>query len=704
MWEEKFTQWTDSKPYGPMSIGIDFSFVGFSNVYGIPEHADSYSLKDTKGYSDPYRLFNTDVFEYELDSRMALYGSVPMMIAHSAKRTIGLLWLNPSETWVDIETNGNDKQTHWFSETGVIDVYVMVGETFEKVMEQNGKLTGTAFLPPIYAIGYHQSRWNYFSENEVMLIDEKFDDYNIPVDSIWLDVEYTEGRLKKYFTWDPINFADPQNLTSTLNAKGRRLITIIDPHLKKHVSYPIYKEAQHNHYLVKTKESADFTGWCWPGDSVWPDFINPSVQHWWSKLFTPKHWPGFDGGIVDIWNDMNEPSVFNGPEKSMQRDLVHYNGFEHRDVHNIYGYLMTKSTYEGLRAHRPNLRPFILTRSFFVGSQKHCAAWTGDNMSRWTHLRASIPMILSLSSVGISFSGADVPGFFHDPESENLVVRWYQAAAFQPFYRAHAHMDTKKREPWTFSDKTRDLISHAIRLRQNLLPYLYTLFYANHLNGMPPMRPLWSQFESEEKTFDIEDAFLLGKSILVHPVTEDEVDSIQVYLPGPQRTWLNLQSKTIYEGGKTHKLPVDLTTIPYFQLDSTIVARREKIRRSAALSNAMNDSIVLDVFLGKTGSADGDLYLDDGLTFNHEKGDYVHTQFTYQDGTLTKRVLGGERKTRVKIEKVHLYNYPSRPASVRSLVDGHNVPLAFSYDNETRELLIRRLDLNLAVDWKIAFK
>ena len=243
-----------------MSIGMDFSFVDFNHVYGIPEHADSYSLKDTKGHSDPYRLYNTDVFEYELDSPMALYGSVPMMIAHSTRRTIGLLWLNPSETWIDIETKDQNKQTHWISETGVVDVYLMVGETFTKVMEQNANLTGTPFLPPIYSIGYHQSRWNYFSENEVLQVDDKFDDYNIPVDAIWLDVEYTEGRLKKYFTWDPINFADPQKLTSTLNAKGRRLITIIDPHLKKHVGYPVFKEAQHNHYLVKTKNSQDYEG------------------------------------------------------------------------------------------------------------------------------------------------------------------------------------------------------------------------------------------------------------------------------------------------------------------------------------------------------------------------------------------------------------------------------------------------------------
>ena len=400
---------------------------------------------------------------------------------------------------------------------------------------------------------------------------------------------------------------------------------------------------------------------------------------------------------------MNEPSVFNGPEMSMQRDLVHYNGFEHRDVHNMYGYLMTKSTYDGLVTHRPNIRAFILTRSFFVGSQKHCAAWTGDNMSKWTHLRASIPMILSLSSVGISFSGADVPGFFYEPESENLVVRWYQAAAFQPFFRAHAHIETKKREPWMFSDQTRDLIGDAIRLRQNIIPYLYTLFYENHINGMPPMRPLFAHFGSEEKTFTIENAYLLGKSILVHPVVEDNVNSVDVYLPGPDRIWLDMQTKQIYEGGKQHTLPVTMSTIPYFQLDGTIVPRREKLRRSAALSIAMNDSVVLDVFLDKSTFADGELYVDDGLTFKYKDDDYIHSYFKFKGDYLTNDLLGGKRKTKINVEKIYIHNHLSKPRSIQVSVLDKKYPVHYKYDEERKQLTVYRLDLSIDLKWKMSF-
>ena len=193
-----------------MSVGMDFSFVGFHHLYGIPEHADSFALKDTRGKSDPYRLYNVDVFEYELNSPMALYGSVPMMLAHSSEQTIGLLWLNPSETWIDIESSNQgvaglfsnfvsgetkSRLTHWFSETGVIDVWLMLGPNSEDVMRQNALIVGTTQLPPYYSIGYHQSRWNYFSQEEVFQVDNKFDSHDIPLDSIWLDVEYTEGNF-----------------------------------------------------------------------------------------------------------------------------------------------------------------------------------------------------------------------------------------------------------------------------------------------------------------------------------------------------------------------------------------------------------------------------------------------------------------------------------------------------------------------------
>lgn len=651
-WEETFKSHTDSKPYGPMSVGMDFSFVDFDHLYGLPEHADSFSLRNTKGSTDPYRLFNLDVFEYEINNPMALYGSVPMVVAHSTDASIGLIWLNPTETWVDIESSsagmtglfaglvsGQDskaRMTHWISETGVIDVWFLTGPTISDVVGQNAQLSGTHPMPPYYSIGYHQCRWNYFTQTEVAEVDSGFDDHDIPLDAIWLDVEYTEDRSKKYFTWDPIAFSDPKTLISNLTSKGRRLITIIDPHIKRDSNYPVYNEALEKGYFIKNKDGSVYDGWCWPGSSSWPDFLSPEVCDWWSRKFDPEYFPGFKNGIVDIWNDMNEISVFNGPEVTCPKDVVHHNGLENRDVHNIYGMLMTKSTFNGHMTYRHSLRSFILTRAFFLGSQRYCAAWTGDNMGKFEHLKATVPMLLSLGVVGIAFTGADVPGFFYNPEPE-LVVRWYQAGAFQPFFRAHAHIDTKRREPWMFDETTKNLIRSAIRTRYSYLPYMYTLFYEHHSKGLPIMRPLWFHYPQDINSFPADESYLLGDAILVHPIVDKDVSTLDVYFPGSEKDqWLDIEANKLFSGGNSYNFPVTLATIPFFQRAGSIVARRERIRRSAALT--LEDPITLDVVLDAGNTASGKLYLDDGYTNDYSTaGSFLLTEINYSHGHLSNK-------------------------------------------------------------------
>ncbi|RWS14928.1 neutral alpha-glucosidase AB-like isoform X1 [Dinothrombium tinctorium] len=645
LWEETFKSFTDSKPFGPMSVGMDINFIEFDHVYGIPEHADSFSLKNTNDGGDPYRLYNLDVFEYELQSRMALYGAIPFILAHSARASVGVLWLNPSETWIDIESSsegvagylaklvsGDSKSrfTHWFSETGVIDVWFMMGPKPSDVVAQNAKITGVMQMPPYYSLGYHQSRWNYFSDKEVMEVDRGFDEHDIPLDAIWLDVEYTADRSKKYFTWDSRSFSDPKTLTSNLTSMGRRLITIIDPHLKRDTDYAVYNEAVKENYLIKTKEGNDYDGWCWPGASVYPDYINPVVREWWSAKFNPEFFPGFEGGLVDYWNDMNEPSVFNGPEITAAKDLRHFNNWEHRDVHNIYGFYMTKATYQGLMTHRPNLRPFILTRSFFAGSQRYVAMWTGDNQAKWDHLKMVVPMLLSLASAGYTFAGADVPGFFFNPPSEELVTRWYQAAAFQLFFRAHAHIDTNRREPWLFSEQTKKEIRSAIRVRYAYLPYIYTLVYEHTLNGLPPLRPLWFEFPQDINTFDIDDTFLLGDALLIHPVTAEGVTSVKIYFPEKETDiWYNAESNKVYNGGSHAIVSVTTSNIPFFQRGGTIIAKRNRFRRSAALT--LNDPFTFDIVLEpRKRSAYGRIYLDDGYTFDYKSGSYIYANITFE--------------------------------------------------------------------------
>ncbi len=447
MWEESFGGNTDSKPSGPQSVAMDFAFVGIDHVYGIPEHADRFDLPDTSS-GDPFRHYNLDVFEYELWNPMALYAAIPVMVGHNKERTVGMFWLNAAETWIDIKkssqggvlgslTNLVSQQaartdTHWMSESGVIDVFVMLGPKPADVSRQYAALTGPTPLPPTFSTAYHQCRWNYNDQDDVRTVAEKFDENDIPMDVMWLDIEHTDG--KKYFTWDGRKFSDSLGMIKNLSSVGRKLVTIVDPHIKKDSGYWVHTELQSLGLYVKNKEDKDYEGWCWPGASYYPDFLNPAARQYFADQY---HLDKYEGTNLDVytWNDMNEPSVFNGPEVTMPKDMVHIGGVEHRDVHNIYGHLYVMATFKGhLQRSGGKLRPFILTRSAFAGTQRYAAIWTGDNTAEWGHLEASVPMCLSLSIAGMSFCGADVGGFFGNPGGE-LFVRWYQAASLMPFFR-----------------------------------------------------------------------------------------------------------------------------------------------------------------------------------------------------------------------------------------------------------------------------
>ncbi|KAK2100318.1 hypothetical protein P7K49_021666 [Saguinus oedipus] len=509
-----------------MSVGLDFSLPGMEHVYGIPEHADNLRLKVTEG-GEPYRLYNLDVFQYELYNPMALYGSVPLLLAHNPHRDLGIFWLNAAETWVDISSNtagktlfgkmmdylqgsGETPQTdvRWMSETGIIDTFLLLGPSISDVFQQYASLTGTQALPPLFSLGYHQSRWNYRDEADVLEVDQGFDDHNLPCDVIWLDIEHADG--KRYFTWDPSRFPQPRTMLERLASKRRKLVTIVDPHIKVDSGYRVHDELRNLGLYVKTRDGSDYEGWCWPGSAGYPDFTNPTMRSWWANMFSYDNYEGSAPNLF-VWNDMNEPSVFNGPEVTMLKDAQHYGGWEHRDLHNIYGLYVHMATADGLRQRSGGMeRPFVLGRAFFAGSQRFGAVWTGDNTAEWDHLKISVPMCLSLGLVGLSFCGADVGGFFKNPEPE-LLVRWYQMGAYQPFFRAHAHLDTGRREPWLLPSPYNDIIRDALNQRYSLLPFWYTLFYQAHREGIPVMRPLWVQYPQDVTTFSIDDQFLLGE-------------------------------------------------------------------------------------------------------------------------------------------------------------------------------------------------
>nr|XP_054954296.1 neutral alpha-glucosidase C isoform X12 [Pan paniscus] len=717
LWEEKFGKFVDIKANGPSSIGLDFSLHGFEHLYGIPQHAESHQLKNT-GDGDAYRLYNLDVYGYQIYDKMGIYGSVPYLLAHKLGRTIGIFWLNASETLVEINTEPAVEYTltqmgpvaakqkvrsrthvHWMSESGIIDVFLLTGPTPSDVFKQYSHLTGTQAMPPLFSLGYHQCRWNYEDEQDVKAVDAGFDEHDIPYDAMWLDIEHTEG--KRYFTWDKNRFPKPKRMQELLRSKKRKLVVISDPHIKIDPDYSVYVKAKDQGFFVKNQEGEDFEGVCWPGLSSYLDFTNPKVREWYSSLFA---FPVYQGStdILFLWNDMNEPSVFRGPEQTMQKNAIHHGNWEHRELHNIYGFYHQMATAEGLiKRSKGKERPFVLTRSFFAGSQKYGAVWTGDNTAEWSNLKISIPMLLTLSITGISFCGADIGGFIGNPETE-LLVRWYQAGAYQPFFRGHATMNTKRREPWLFGEEHTRLIREAIRERYGLLPYWYSLFYHAHVASQPVMRPLWVEFPDELKTFDMEDEYMLGSALLVHPVTEPKATTVDVFLPGSNEVWYDYKTFAHWEGGCTVKIPVALDTIPVFQRGGSVIPIKTTIGKSTGWMT--ESSYGLRVALSTKGSSVGELYLDDGHSFQylHQK-QFLHRKFSFCSSVLINSSADqrGRYPSKCVVEKILVLGFRKEPSSVTThSSDGKDQPVAFTFCAKTSTLSLEKLSLNIATDWE----
>ncbi|KAH8387650.1 hypothetical protein KR093_008512, partial [Drosophila rubida] len=714
-WEENFKSHHDSKPYGPEAVALDFSFPAAEVLFGIPEHADSFALKSTSG-TDPYRLYNLDVFEYIVDSKMALYGSVPVLYGHGPQRTAGVYWQNAAETWVDIytaETNvvsslvnfvsGSRKQTppaaHFISESGIVDAFIMLGPKPMDVFQQYAALTGTHELPQMFSLAYHQSRWNYNDERDVTTVSAKFDEFNMPMDTMWLDIEYTDG--KRYFTWDKFKFPEPLTMIKNLTELGRHLVVIIDPHIKRDNSYFFHADCTEKGYYVKTREGNDYEGWCWPGAASYPDFFNPIVRDYYASQYQLSKFKTVSEDVM-IWNDMNEPSVFNGPEITAPKDLIHYGNWEHRDVHNLYGHMHLMGTFDGLLKRDPNQRPFILTRAHFAGSQRYAAIWTGDNLADWTHLQHSIKMCLTEAVAGFSFCGADVGGFFGNPDSE-LLERWYQTGIFLPFFRAHAHIDTKRREPWLFSERTRLIIRSELLKRYSYLPLWYTTFYELEQTGAPVIRPLLAHYPLDKETFSIDSQLLVQNRLLVRPVMQQGVSKVDVYFPAIDDKkngdyWYDVDTYQRQERTGYESIAVNEYKIPVWQRGGSIVPKKERLRRSSTLM--INDPYTLIICLDRQGKAEGTVYLDDEKSYKYRDGQYIYVNYEFANNQLTNRYIGKPKyKSDAWIERIVIAGLDRVPTSATITVNG--VAQQLEVEQRDAAVYVRKPSIKMDVDFAL---
>jgi len=562
-------------------------------------------------------LWNTDAWRYD-DETPALYQSHPWVLALLADGSaLGILADAFRSGEIELRADGLELRF----EREAFDVYLVEGDGPEAVLRGLGALVGTIGMPPAWALGYHQCRWSYASAGEALAVARGLRERRIPCDAIWLDIDHMDRR--RSFTWHPERFADPAGLLAELHELDFHAVAIIDPGVADAADCALAASGRAGRHFVEDRDGEAVRGRVWPGVCLFPDFTREETRAWWSERARDFMAAGLDG----LWADMNEPSVFRAPGRTLPPDARHrgLGGGDHRRFHNLYGRLMAEATNAGVRAALPERRPFVLSRSNHLGGARFAAAWTGDNQATWPDLAWSIPMVLNLGLSGQPFSGPDLGGYDGDPSPE-LYARWMQLGAWLPFCRGHAERSSCRKEPWAFGPEVEAIVRAALERRMRLLPTLYTLFRSAALTGLPVVRPLFFADPAAPALRAVDDAFLVGDDLLVTPVIEEGAVRRAVLLPANEGGWYDYEDGTHYEPGP-HVVAAPLERCPVFARAGSVVVEGPGGAHSA---EALAGPLRAHAFLDREGHAAGRVYEDEGDGWGFERGDWRETNITVE--------------------------------------------------------------------------
>jgi alpha-glucosidase len=606
-----------------------------------------------------------------------LYASIPFTMVLAEGQAWGLFL--DSTTRVEFDLGHEDSQFAWFgAATGDLVYYVFCGPTPGDVLARYTDLTGHTPLPPLWALGYGQSRFSYETADEVREIARSFRERDIPCDTIYLDIDSLDDY--RVFTWNPVGFSDPEGLLAELGEEGFHVVSIVDAGVKVDKTYPVYVEGLAGDFFCKTPAGDDYQNVVWPGICTFPDFTNPETRAWWGE----QHRPLVDAGVAGIWCDMNEPALFNPPNSTMPPDVVHPGGGKaqaHIQVHNAYGSLMAQAAREGLLRLQPTRRPFVISRSGYAGIQRHALLWTGDNSSTWEHLTMSLSQLQNLGLSGVGWAGVDIGGYYGDATGE-LVARWTEFGVFQPFSRNHSEKETRRQEPWVFGEPYESACRDMLKLRQRLLPYLYTLFEECHRTGAPILRPLFWSYPNDTTTYSMDDEFLCGDALLVAPVTRPGVEYRHVYLPAG--SWFHLWTGTRIDGPAHVVAHAPLGRPPVYVRANAAVPLLPEMNYVGQQSP---DPLTV-VLYPNDGAARATFYEDAGDGYEHLAGAYARRAITCEVEGGNIRVVMGEQegsfvpaRRRVRFELREIASEPRQ-------VEAEGASAAWRYDPEERRLIV----------------
>lgn len=542
------------------------------------------------------------------------------------------------------------------------DLYLFEGDSVKEIVRDFRRMTGRCYIPPKWAFGYGQSRWSYYSADEVRQIVKKHRENNLPLDAVYLDIDYMDNY--KDFTVNGEAFPEFAEFVREMKQQHIHLVPIIDAGIKKEDGYSVYEEGKEKGYFCKKEDGSEFVAAVWPGHAVFPDFFHEEAREWFGNQYDYLLKQGIDG----FWNDMNEPAIFYSEERLLQvfeklesfkeknlgmddyfgmLDLVNglsnnredYESFyhdyrgrkiRHDKVHNLFGAFMTRAASEAFERLQPEKRILMFSRSSATGAHRYGGIWQGDNKSWWSHLRLNIRMCPSLNMCGFLYTGADLGGFGSNT-TEDLMLRWMEFGIFTPLMRNHSAAGTRCQEIYQF--KNLDAFRNILQFRYRLLPYLYSEFMKAALADEMYFQPLAFEYPEDDMASQVEDQLLVGESLMIAPVCEQNARGRYVYLPEEMKMYRLKQNGELESGilSAGHQyVAAELEELIFF------------LRKGHALPLAAGGNCVEEVdfdHLTVLTFGDGEIsyryYRDDGESRDYDNPDHISVLHVKGDCEMT---------------------------------------------------------------------
>jgi alpha-glucosidase len=623
------------------------------NYYGLGDKAGPMNRRNRA-----FTNWNTDEYGWQ-ESSDPLYKTIPFFIGLRNGTAYGLFFDNAYRSSFDFGKESPD----YFSfgaVGGELNYYYFSGPEPKKIVANYTAMVGRVPLPPLWTLGFQQSRYSYYPEARAREIVQTYRHKKIPLDAIYFDIDYQQDN--KPFTINRQYFSNFEKMIADFRGQGVHTVLITDLHIAKDThNYPPYETGMKDDVFVKNPDGSVFVGTVWPGDSVFPDFTLTKARDWWGGLY--KDFVAM--GVAGFWNDMNEPSVFQRADKTMPLDTRHRlddgTTLDHRAVHNVFGMENVRATYDGLRKLQPNERPFVLTRAAYAGTQRFAATWTGDNSSTWNHLTMSTPMLLSMGLCGYTLVGDDIGGFAGTPPAD-LLTRWIELGAFNPIFRDHTAKGTGDQEPWVHGPEHEMIRRRYIELRYQLLPFMYTGTEEMTRTGLPFMRPIFLEYPQMKGAESDNHIFLLGRDLLVAPVDTETLDAKVVNLPPGE--WYDFWTGTKVAKTKDIQLHPRLEELPLYVRAGAIVPMQAVIQST---SEAPAGPLKLRVYPGE--DCHGSLYMDDGHTYGYQKNEFLRVQYSCQVSgigvTVSSKIENNSYRPWWNNTEIVVYGAAGAPREVR---------------------------------------